>query len=181
MVNPRINPRTWALLLASCVGGIIIIAGNALTSVSQVPELRASGTGLRQLGLIVCVLTGLAFLACQYQERIRRFATKRLSHRTDAAVGDEVPSPLLIALIRVYCLLLILFGTLASTFWVWQSSWFGPTRFLFVAAQSALFLVPGFLIWSMTNVIVRIGTKLEDVSTSIRALQDRADKIDGRI
>ena len=170
MGSLRLGYRTWIFLIAASCGGIIIVVGNALMSMASSVELRTAGTGLRQLGLSLCVLTGVAFLMSQYQGRIRRFTTAQLANRSNET-SDIVPSPLLVALIRVYCLLLISCGGLVCISWGWYSGWFGPVRFLFMAAQVALFVAPGFLIWTMTNTIVRIAFKLEEVSGTVKELQ----------
>lgn len=177
LAGNRIKAGVWAFLGTASVGGLIIVSGNILMALADSPEVKGWGNVLRQTGLALCVMTGAAFLFSQNVARLRRSARPWLQARTSQAAA---PSPLLIALIRSYCVVLILFGTYACSVSVWslfsfgfyQGGWLGLHFHLMVL--SALLLVsPGFLIWGMTNAIIRIAQRLEEVSQKTNELDQQ--------
>ena len=172
------------------VGALVIIVGNSQIAMGRYSPLGYSplGYAVHKIGLGICTMTAIVFLLVRMEAR-RRLRAQRpqptsLPLRLTSATG---PSQMLVTWIRVFCVLLFVLAifNLATFGWALINAVFGqyrfrglPTRYvLYMLLYKTVLLVPGFLIWFMTNVIRQMSAQLDEVSGTVAKLQQRINQM----
>ena len=173
------------------VGTLAIVVGNSQIAMGRNSPLGYSPLGytVRYVGLGICTMTAIGFLFVRIEARHRARA-HRLQPTTSLPLGltsTMGPSQMLITWIRVFCVFLFVLAifNLFTSSWPLLNMLFGrypfrgmPTGYvLYMLSYRVFLLVPGFLIWSMTNAILRMSALLDEVSGKVVELQQRINQM----